>query len=52
MKKQWTKETALTVLNASGAEIKGKVIRFPNGLKGLTGCSALDYLVNYCGYIS
>jgi len=50
MKRKWTQETALAVITTNGAEIKGKFIIFKNGLKGLTGCSALDYLVNHCDY--
>ena len=50
MKRKWTQETALATLNTSGVEIKSKFIIFKSGLKGLTMCSALDYLVNYCSY--
>jgi len=51
MSKKWTKEEALSYLNANGAGIKGRVITFSNGLNGLIACSAVDYLVNYCDYI-
>ncbi len=50
-KRKWTQETAVSYLSATGAEVRGKVITFSKGLKGLTSCSAVDYLVGHCGYI-
>lgn len=53
MSKKWTLESAVSYLNATGVEVKGKRIVVGNGhgTKGLTGCSAIDYLINYCGYL-
>lgn len=50
--KKWTETSAISTLNKNGAEVRNKVIIGGNGLKGLTSCSALDYLVNHCGYVS
>ena len=52
MKKVWTENTALAALK--GADVKGKLITTTrgSGLQGLQACSALDYLVNHCGYRS
>ena len=50
--RKWTENTAVSFLNKSGAEVRGKTIIGRNGLKGLTSCSALDFLVNHCGYTS
>lgn len=52
--RNFTEQQALRLVNeAKGIEIKGKfIIRASNfeGFKGLTTCSAYDYLVNHCGY--
>ena len=50
--RKWTENTAVSFLNKNGAEVRGKVVLSNNGLKGLTACSALDFLVNHCGYTS
>jgi hypothetical protein len=49
---KWNERTALVAVNNSGAEVRGKMITSKAGLRGLTGCSALDYLCNHCGYTS
>jgi hypothetical protein len=50
--KNWSESTAVNFLNKNGVEVRGKTIISRNGLKGLTSCSALDFLVNHCGYTS
>ena len=50
--KKWTEVQARKILQSNGAMFKGKTILSKNGLNGLSTCSALDYLVNYCGYRS
>lgn len=52
MKKRLSESKAITILNKNGAEIKNKVIIAKEGVKGLTACSAIDYLCNFCGYIA
>lgn len=54
MKRKWTEQLArLFLVNHNDkVEIKGKRIKVPGGFSGLTSCSALDYLVNHCGYMS
>lgn len=46
-KKQWTRSEALNWLSG---EVKGNTLFLENGTKGLTGCGALDYLINHCGF--
>jgi hypothetical protein len=48
--RKWTESQAIHVLNFNGAEVRGKIITAKYGLRGLTSCSALDYLVIHCGY--
>lgn len=48
--KKWTKNKAVQVVNLNGGVIDNKVIISVNGFRGLTTCSAYDFLVNYCGY--
>ena len=48
----FTEAKALSVLSKNGVEVRSKVIIAKNGVKGLQACSAMDYLSNYCGYIS
>ena len=50
MRRRWTENGAISMLNANGAEVKKKFIVIRNGLKGLSACSALDFLKNHCGY--
>lgn len=52
MKRKWTELSARLYLERhnDNVEVKGKTIKAPGGFSGLTSCSALDYLVNYCGY--
>ena len=51
MSKKWSKEEAISYLNVNGVGVNEKVITSPSGLKGLKSCSAVDYLVNHCGYV-
>jgi hypothetical protein len=52
--KTWTEEKALSVVRVV-ATINGKRISIDkknvNKLTGLNTCSAVDYLVNHCGYM-
>lgn len=50
--KNWTESKAISVLTSNGAEVRGKTIIAKSGLRGLTACSAFDFLRNHCGYIS
>ena len=50
MKRTWTEQTALAALQGN-VEIKDKIILVRSGVKGLTSCSAMDYLKNHHGYI-
>lgn len=56
MKRKWTELSARLYLERhnDNVEVRGKIIiiKAPGGFKGLTSCSALDYLVNHCGYMS
>jgi hypothetical protein len=54
---KWTESKALSVLQHDGFEVvTGKFIRKQktkggiNGSTGLNKCSAIDYLVKFCGY--
>lgn len=56
MKRKFTEQEAIRLVEAtSGIRIDGKRIRKDSatfrGFKGLTTCSAYDYLVNHCGYV-
>ncbi len=57
--RKWNEKEALQVVNNDGFEVVGKMIRRPqgkgkgtqvSGATGLTKLSAIDYLVNHCGY--
>lgn len=48
--KKWTEGKAIAYLTKGGAKIQKKIIFASEGLQGLTLCSALDYLINNCGY--
>lgn len=50
--RKWNESSAISFLTSRGADVRGKTIISKGGLKGLTSCSARDYLVNYCGYTS
>jgi hypothetical protein len=50
--KKWTENKAVSQLISSGVEIREKVIIAKGGFKGLSCCSALDFLCNHCGYKS
>lgn len=54
--RKFTEQTALKLVEAtSGIRVEGKRIKKDSqsfhGFKGLTTCSAYDYLINHCGYI-
>lgn len=49
--KNLTETKALSILSKSGVEVRSKVVIAKDGVNGLSACSALDYLKNYCGYI-
>lgn len=51
-KRKWSEQSALKWLDRnSSVEIKSNVIQTrEGGLRGLTSCSAYDYLKNYCNY--
>ena len=52
MKRIWTESSAITFLSTRGVEFNtNKVFIALKGFRGLTSCSARDYLVNHCGYI-
>lgn len=46
---KWEKHTALAAIQRNGGKIKGKIIYFMNA--GIKMQGAIDYLVNYCGYV-
>ena len=47
-----TEAKALSILSKNGGiEVRSKVVIAKNGVKGLSACSAMDFLSNYCGYI-
>ncbi len=53
--KKFNEHEAIKLVEATnGIRIEGKRIRKDSatfhGFKGLTTCSAYDYLVNHCGY--
>lgn len=48
--RKWSESQAVSVVNSNGGETRGKSIVSKGGLKGLTACSAYDFLVNHCGY--
>jgi hypothetical protein len=50
--KKWTENEAKSVLMKSGdvRQTSPKTMVIRGGVKGLTACSAMDYLKNYCGY--
>ncbi len=50
--KKLTEGEAIKIVTGSGGEISGKFIHAKSGLRGLKACSALDFLVNHCGYKS
>ena len=50
--KNLTESKAVSILTANGGEVRGKIVTSKNGLKGLSACSALDYLCNHCNYIA
>lgn len=52
MSRKWTENSAVAFLLSRGISIKNKIIISEDGLRGLSSCSARDYLVNYCGYKS
>jgi hypothetical protein len=50
--RKWTEISAVKALTGNvlvGAT--NKQIHAPNGLNGLKQCSAVDFLVNHCGYL-
>jgi hypothetical protein len=50
-KKKLDERSAVSILLDDGCEFNGKFIKISqNGLSGLRKCSALDFLVNHCGY--
>lgn len=49
-KKVWTEIEARNFLEKRGAEIKGNFIFLNPDCGGLSGGSALDFLLNYCDY--
>ena len=52
MKRIWTESSAITFLSKNGVSFNTKKsFAVQGGFKGLTSCSARDYLVNHCGYI-
>ena len=50
MKRKWDERQAINYLKNNGVRSKGKILSVEGSLNGLTTCSALDYLRNYCGY--
>ena len=50
MPKRWTEAEAVTLLESRGAETKDDFIILDGCCKGLTGGSALDYLLNNHNY--
>lgn len=51
MKKKLSESLAISILSKQGVEIRGRVIIAKEGVKGLSGCSAMDYLHNYHNFI-
>lgn len=51
MKKRLSESLALSILSKHGIDVKNKVIIAKNGVRGLSACSAMDYLHNYCNYV-
>jgi hypothetical protein len=51
--KKFTESQAVSIFNSGGGEVSGKrlIIKRDVGLKGLAACSAMDYLLNHCGYV-
>ena len=48
--RRWTEESALKVVLQS-CTVDQKVIHLnPESTRGLSACSAISYLCNYCGY--
>lgn len=48
--RKWTETSALEFIKKS-CKIDGKVIHpLEDEFRGLTSCSAISYLCNYCGY--
>lgn len=48
--KHWTENSALDVVRRS-CSVDGKIIKLEEeSTRGLTACSAISYLCNYCGY--
>jgi hypothetical protein len=55
--RKWTEKDALATIHNDGFEALGKFIKKPKvkgkaetGATGLKKLSAIDYLVNHCGY--
>ena len=54
--KKWNENSALQVVHNDGFEVVGKLIKKAKtkgstaGATGLTKLSAIDFLVNHCGY--
>lgn len=49
--KQWNEKSAIRYLETQGINFNtNKSFSVQSGFKGLTSCSARDYLVNHCGY--
>lgn len=53
MKRDWTKEKAISYLISQGGEQTGfkTIINKNNTWKGLKACSAADYLINHHGMV-
>jgi hypothetical protein len=49
-KRVWTEAKAISFLKSRGMDVSNKVVHL-NGQCGLTGGSALDYLIGCCGYL-
>jgi hypothetical protein len=47
--KKWTENAAIAALTGD-VKVQDKVIVCNGGFKGLTACSAYDYLTNHCRY--
>lgn len=50
--KKWTENEARSVLMSAGnvRQTSTKTMIIKGGVRGLSACSAIDYLRNYCGY--
>lgn len=50
--RKWTENTARSKLMSSGdvRQTSAKTMVIKGGVKGLSACSAIDYLRKYCGY--